>query len=420
MLTNNSILGRKVYMQNDRQPLYIQIQDYFKEQIASGKIKINDKIPSEKELMKQFEVSRITVATALGQLAKEGWIYRIPGRGSFVKEIAGGSPERKPDLGDAPVQDEQRGRGEFKTLRDGLVEDSASLEHANERRKKKKIVLILPTLGDFFAIRLITGINEALMKHDCLLHVALSNNSIETEKSLILECLANGTSGLIIFPCDAVTYNEEILALKMRNYPFVLIDRYLAGVETNFVCTDSMEGAKLALNHLWELGHRNIAICSDTPLPTITVSDRITGYMEALKQKGAMINPALILTDFQVDYSNISEEHPLYRFIRNLMATAYITLNARLGIYISNVAKQIGLKVPDDISILTFDDPSSGYDEFGPYTHISQSEVAMGSEAAEILVKLLENQDQVSEYHKMIMKPELIVRSSTSQIKILA
>lgn len=76
-------------MQNERKPLYMQIQQHFKEMILQGKLRENDKIPSEKELMEQFDVSRITVANALMQLAKDGWIYRIPGRGSFVSEGIG-------------------------------------------------------------------------------------------------------------------------------------------------------------------------------------------------------------------------------------------------------------------------------------------------------------------------------------------
>lgn len=383
-------------MQNDRQPLYMQIQDYFKEQIISRQLKTNDKIPSEKELMAQFGVSRITVANALVQLSKEGWIYRIPGRGSFVKESVASAHAHSPDKAIAFPPDEQQG---------------------GFRSGRRMIGLIIPTMEDFFAIRLISGINDVLMKNGYYLYVALSNNSIETEKNLILEGLANETAGLIIFPSDAETYNEEILALKMRNYPFVLIDRYLAGVDTHFVCTDSLSGAKLAVQHLWDLGHRDIAICSDTPLPTITVGDRITGYMEALKQNGALINPAMILTDFKVDYSNVSEDQPLYRFIRNRMATAYITLNARLGVYISKLLKQIGIKVPDDVSLLTFDDPSSGYDQFEFFTHISQSETRMGREAADILVKLLEYKEQPVKYNKIILEPELVIRESTGKAK---
>ncbi|WP_058304700.1 GntR family transcriptional regulator [Gorillibacterium timonense] len=385
-------------MLNDRQPLYMQIQDYFKDQIKNGQLQTGDKIPAEKELMERFDVSRITVANALVQLAKDGWIYRIPGRGSFVSEPT--LESRTVRQADAAV----------------IPSTDAAVPLRPTRTKKRMIGLIIPTMTDYFAIRLISGISRVLSDRGYYLYIALTHNSIETEKILIQECLANETAGLIIFPSDAETYNEEILALKMANYPFVLIDRYMAGVETNFVCTNGMNGAKLALSHLWELGHRDIAICSDTPLPTITVSDRINGYMEGLKEHGALINPAMILTDFAVNYSELDPKHPLYRFIRNRMATAYITLNARLGVYISTVAKQIGLRAPEDLSIVTFDDPSSGFDEFGTYTHISQSEERMGREAAEILVDLLEEKARPAKYSKIVLEPELVMRSSTGPV----
>src|SRR5699024_3450748 len=110
---------------------------------------------------------------------------------------------------------------------------------------------------------------------------------------------------------DAETYNEEILSLKMAKFPFVLIDRYLPGIDTHFVHSNGYLGAKLAVDHLWALGHREIAICSNSPRLTVTVSDRISGYMDALKMKKALINPSLILTDFNVDYSRMDTQHPL-------------------------------------------------------------------------------------------------------------
>src|SRR5690348_16586868 len=75
-------------MQNKRKPLYSQIHDHFKSRIISGELQEGDKIPSETEIMEQFSVSRITVVNAMAGLAKEGLIYRIPGRGSFVKQNA--------------------------------------------------------------------------------------------------------------------------------------------------------------------------------------------------------------------------------------------------------------------------------------------------------------------------------------------
>jgi len=382
-------------MNSDRQPLYMKIQDHFKQLILKGELKENDKIPSEKELMEQFDVSRITVANALIQLAKDGWIYRIPGRGSFV---SGHIDKRL--LSQASRHD--------------IAVGSRTSSDAERHESVKYIGLIMPVLVDYFALRLIHGINRVIENSPYRLQIVQTFNSIEREKEAIADLIEKGAAGLIIFPSDAETYNEDILALKLNGYPFVLVDRYFHGVETNVVRSDGFVGGKLAVDYLWNLGHRDIAICSDSPLSTITVEDRINGYLEELKNKKAMINPALILTDFTVDYEGIDTKHPLYRFIKNRMATAYITLNGRLGLHIHAICRQIGLRVPEDVSILTFDDPSPELEQFGFFSHISQSEHEMGEKAVRILLDLLESPLQPEpKFHKIVLQPVLVKRRST-------
>jgi GntR family transcriptional regulator of arabinose operon len=398
-------------MQKERQPLYIQIQDHFKKLIESGKLAVEEKIATEKELMDEFNVSRITVANALTQLAKDGWIYRIPGRGSFVSDRDATSEIQVNRSTAASEANEFTTKQEF---------DHKSLPAAEEASvnvsPRRMIGFIIPTVEDFFALRLIRGINSILKDSHYYLAVVLTYHSKELEKEAIVELIRKGAAGLIIFPIDAETYNEEILALKIRNFPFVLIDRYLPGVETNFVCSDGRKGSQFAVSHLWELGHRDIAICSDSPLSTITVEERISGYMEALKQKGAMINPALILTGFTVDYKNMDDNHVLYRYINNKFATAFVVLNAKLGLYIANIARKLKMNVPGDISILTFDDPSSGMDDQGVYTHIAQSEEEIGSRSTQILIDLLNHPDKASGYNKVTLDPKLVIRGSTGPL----
>ncbi|MNM63732.1 Arabinose metabolism transcriptional repressor [compost metagenome] len=413
-------------MQNERKPLYMQIQQHFKDMILQGVLRENDKIPSEKELMEQFDVSRITVANALMQLAKDGWIYRIPGRGSFVSEGISELLQRHqgsaaPDGGPWTVLD-----GNFGALTHNVASFGGVLTDAQQGGSeagiqapgRKTIGLVMPMLVDYFAIRLLQGINNIIADSPYSLQIVLTYNSIDREKEAINDLIRKGAAGLIIFPCDAETYNEEILSLKMRGYPFVLIDRYLPGVATNLSRSDGLIGGQLAIDYLWGLGHRDIAICSDSPLPTITVEERINGYMEALKQKEAMINPALILTDFNVDYREIDKKHPLYRFIKNQIATAYITLNGRLGLHIYSICKELGLKVPEDVSILTFDDPSPGLHEWGYFSHISQSEIEMGEAAARILLDIFQKPDaKDSGYTKVILEPKLIESQSTGPLR---
>lgn len=363
----------------ERSPLYIQIQNYFKDLIRSKQLVENDKIPTEKELLDQFNVSRITVANALAELARDCWIYRIPGRGSFVKGI----PEaHAADMPESPARETAPGA-------------------------RMKIGLVIPQINDFFAIRLMNGISEALQESEYQITIMLTYNSQQREKEIIRD-IKRQMEGLIIFPADAEVYNEEIIALKMENYPFVLVDRNLPGLETNVVRSDSAKGAMLAVDHLWSLGHRSIAVCTDSPQPTASVEERINGYIEALKVKGAMINPALLLNDFDIPSGEIGSGHPLYRFVRSRLATAYLTLNSNLGVHIWSIASRLGLRVPDELSIVTFDDPSPGLKDLGLFTHLDQSEFDMGSKAARLLLDMLANPRSVRTYSNIVLEPKLV------------
>jgi GntR family transcriptional regulator, arabinose operon transcriptional repressor len=380
-----------------RVPLYLQIQEHFKNRILASDLKENDRIPSEKELMELYGVSRITVANALGELAKTGWIHRIPGKGSFVlaKDLA---------KVEKPMTDEQGGVGLNK-----LFEDV-----------NKRIGFVIPKLEDFFAIRLLKGINKVLNTSGCELVIYLTENSSLREKEAIQQLIQMGAAGLLIFPIDAEQYNEDIIKLKMDNFPFVLIDRYLPGIETSYVNSNGGLGAELAVNYLWELGHRDIAICSDSPSITVTVQDRINGYINALKLKESLINPALILADFTIDESETdTEKHALYSFMKNRVATAYITLNSRLGVHVSKIADHLGLSVPSDISILTFDNPYMEMAEKGALSYISQSEEEIGAEGAKILLQLLSRKSEpgAQSFFSKTLSPNLIIRDTTGPKK---
>ncbi|MBD2867230.1 GntR family transcriptional regulator [Paenibacillus arenilitoris] len=377
-----------------RTPLYQKIQDYIRELIDTKGLKPGDRIPTEKDLMKRFNVSKITVVNAMAGLANDGMITRVPGKGSFV---SGKDPKAaaEPARPVAVVDEEYRDSG----------------------LQTRMIGLIMPSICDYFAIRLIEGVQKALGEKGYRSMILLSGGELEKEKEAIKTLMDVGADGILVFPVDEEKYNEEILSMKFSGYPFVLIDRYLPGVETHYIASDGKLGTSLAVEYLWELGHREIAICSDSPLQTVTVQERIDGYMNALKDKGALINPAHMITGFYVGSLKDSEKHPLYRYIRNRMATAYITLNGRLGVQIYQMARQAGLSVPEDLSIISFDDPTSIVEEFSIFTHIKQYEHDMGYQAASSLLSIIEGGDgREHKYSKTLIKPELVIGQTTGRL----
>ena len=375
---------------NERVPLYQQIQDYIRDIIAVEEMKSGDRIPTEKELMERFQVSKITVANAWTGLANEQVITRVHGKGSFVADR--GAKQGAPSSAVA-VQSREVGEGRART---GLIG------------------LVMPSIDDYFAIRLIEGIQRTLEAEGYRSMIVLSSGKIEKEKAAIKELKALGAEGLLIFPVDEEHYNEEILSMKFEGFPFVLMDRHLPGVETHFIASDGRQGVRLAIDHLWELGHREIAICSDSPLMTVTVQERIEGYITALKDKGALINPAHMITGFTLAESlKESEGHPLFRYIRNRMATAYISLNGRLGVHIYQMARQAGLDVPGDVSIVSFDDPTSIVEEFSIFTHINQFEREMGVKAASKLLEVIRGDRNAKYFDKTLIEPRLVIRQTS-------
>lgn len=397
-------------MKNEtRTPLYAMIKDYIKKQIAEGKFNVNDRLPPEVELMKTFNVSRITVTKALTEMADEGIVYRIPGRGTYVSENPGtGKTSSKAD----------------RAKPEGTHDDHAAVI---ERIPPGPglIGFTIPTLEDYFSINILNGIKRSLDESGYSLLIQITSDKTKEEQA-IRDFNSFGVDGLIIFPVDQETYNEEILALKINHFPFILVDRYLPGIETSFVISNNVLGGRLAVSHLYELGHRNIAICTSTMLPTSSTGDRITGYLHELAERGIKENPGLIIKGIDVskfesgpegtvDVGAMGSDIHLMDVLEKRKATAFIVTDGKTAVYIYKVCEQLGIRVPEDISLICFDDPLYRPFNSSFFTHIKQSEGLMGYRAGELMADLLKGNPP--EYRKIILDPELIVRKSSGPVK---
>lgn len=377
-------------MQEQRVPIYQVIQTFIIGEIANGNWRIGDKIPTEKELMAQFDVSRITVSNALSGLTKEGWLHRIQGKGSYVKRSA---------VDETPRMERSR-------------------RLANETGAERLIIgLIIPELSDAFMVRLQNGISKAIHAADCQLVVMRSEGSVEREASAIREMSRIGASGLIIFPVDSDTHNEEILRLKLDKFPFIVIDRHLTGIETHFIGSDGVEAAKLAVRYLHGLGHRDIAICPGMPMSTSTIEQRVSGYLQAMKELEEKIDPALMLTEVTIGRGEepVSPDAPLYRYIKNGMATAYIALNGQVALHLYRIADQLGLRVPDDFSIVAFDNVAPSK-EFRFFAYIDQHEEEVGRLAGETMIELMDESEDTA-YRRIVLTPDLVEGRSAAAPK---
>ncbi|MBD2862903.1 GntR family transcriptional regulator [Paenibacillus oceani] len=375
--------------QGSRTPLYRQIKEYVRNQIEQSVWLANDKIPSENEMAGQFKVSRITIKNALQELIEEGLIYRIQGKGTFVAQDK---------LGEPPVYRPEKRQGDL------------------------TVAFLMPRIDNRFTANLLHGIENQLADEGFNLLFRTTGDSQETEKELLNQIVRSGFNGIIIYPAQGQSYNEEILKLTLNEFPVVVVDRYLRGVETNYVCSDNVTGAFEATEHCYRMGHRRIGFISTHVEGTSSIEDRLTGYEKALSENGILIDRYLRLTDLESKEVNrilqdgasdsASKERIVQYLERNPELTAVIAVNSSVGLTVMEAAKQLSRRVPEDLSVVFLDDYELSAFSAIPPTFVNQEEYTVGREAVKLLVSVMSNPKQ--KRRKIVVPTRLVVRASSS------
>ena len=216
---------------------------------------------------------------------------------------------------------------------------------------------------------------------------------------------------MILTPTQKST--EEILALKEENVPFVLINRHFPGIETDYVLSDNIEGSYLAVTHLIQLGHRRIAHIGG-PRGISTAKERLVGYKKALQQNGIKFDPELLIGS-ELKPENIDKLVSNF-FMLGQKPTAIFVYNDFLAMSVLAVLKARGLRIPDDIAIVGYDDIEVA--SILELTTISQPTYEIGKRATQILLgrvrdrKMGESSDKV---HEVVLKPRLVIRKSSQK-----
>lgn len=373
-----------------RKPMYMQIKDYMFDQIKQKRWEANYRLPSENELAKQFNVSNITVKNALSQLAKGGLIYRVQGKGSFVSGDQPGEP----------------------VLFESMTSSS---------KVKPYVAFLMPRLNSLHTASLLDHIESELARMGYHLLFRKTGDSQELEREILREVIEIGVKGIIIFPVDGETYSDELMRLTLNNFPLVVVDRYLRGIETNCVYSDNIGGAHLATSHLISLGHRHIGFISTPYRDTSSIEDRLFGYEKALKENYIPID--LRLQNFDIDVKQICSmmfdgiispvlKEQIKVFIQtNPQMTAIFAGYAFVGIAVLQVAEELGLAIPQDFSVIFFDNENLRFSRFPP-TYINQPEKELGIEAARLLVSIMEYPGNLDR-QKLVLPTQLMIGTST-------
>ena len=230
----------------ERELLYQKIYNDLLEGIRTKRFPEGSRLPSEKELAEQYNVSRITSKKALEMLADRNYITRKPGKGSYVLDLTGMENEKQ--LNPLPERKDNGGKGLI-----GVVFDS---------------------FGPIFGCEMVGGIERECRKQNFHMILKCTYGNREEETKALEELISLGVEGILLMCVQGEHYNEYVLKLSLENFPIVLVDREMAGLPIPCVTTDNFQAAKDLVNLLIEKGHKNICFLSHPIIQTTYASAR--------------------------------------------------------------------------------------------------------------------------------------------------
>jgi LacI family transcriptional regulator len=268
--------------------------------------------------------------------------------------------------------------------------------------------LTLPLVNDAYFGPILGGASEALYEQDMRIMLAPTLHEHDREVSLLERLMGGTTDGAILILPEEST--DELIHLQGLGFPFVVVDPREAppeGIPT--VSAAHAAGAKRATEHLLELGHRRIGVVTGQS-GWYANDERLVGFRAALAAAGLLPDPALI------EHSDWSIEQGALAAAKLLAVadppTAIFAFNDNGAIGTLNAARHAGLRVPEDLSIVGFDDTFQAMIVSPNLTTVRQPLAELGRMGVSLLTRLIEGQRL--DALRIELSTTLVVRESTS------
>lgn len=333
---------------------YVFIKRKMKSQIESGELPEGSRVPSELEVARQYGVSRNPARQALRDLEREGYLIRRPGTGSFV----------------APAARRQK----FFAL-----------------SGKRTMVIASPGLENEFNRNIVGAIIKQASEFGFQPTLYFQHFSEEEEIDFLTDIQSSGAAGLILWLQNLTPKTSEVLRkFQQSRFAYVLIDRFVRDVESDFVVSDNEDMGYRLTGALLDRGHEYVAFVSGK-LDSTSVQDRLSGYRRALEGASKPFISELIES-----YSRQSGLAPalLNRVVtRGRRPTAFVCENESVASSLIDELEALHCRIPADIELATVDDVDLASTLEIPMVTVTQAADQMGRESAELLIARIANPD---------------------------
>ncbi len=276
------------------------------------------------------------------------------------------------------------------------------------RGRSDTVALVVADIGHPFFMSVARGVEEVAQEAGYTLFLGNSSERIAREKQYLDALIARRVDGLILAPTHGKRHNVSVL--KRQRVPTVMIDRRLPKLEFDVVRGDTHSGAALLTNHLIDRGFRRIAFIGGYPGASSLV-DRLGGYRAAMTEAGLDERVALGRYDQSSGSEIVHDMVVAARGGGEPLPDALIAANNMVGLGALLALRELGIDVPGDVALATFDDfeIASQIDPF--FTVVRQPAYEIGQEAMRLLLERLGDSGRAPE--ERVLPVELVVRRST-------
>jgi LacI family transcriptional regulator len=312
---------------------------------------------------------------------------------------------------DVAVETRERVRRVIATL--GYQPNAIARSLASKRTHT--LGLITADLNDYFYAQMIVGAQAEARNQGYRFMLGSVERNPHNEPEFVRMMAERHVDGLLLARIGTSTENHYIQQLLEDRVPLVTTSYHLQDAPLTVVDVDNVAGASMATRHLLESGHRQIAMITG-PMNIQSVHDRITGYTQALVEAGLSAEQSLVAHgDWQHRGGYLAMQDLL---ARGRTFTAVFAHNDSMAIGALHALRQTQLRVPQDISIVGYDDrPEAAYAD-PPLTTIRQPTHEVGVIATRLLIQTIEQPETPPQ--QIILGVELIQRDSVADIRSIA
>lgn len=273
-------------------------------------------------------------------------------------------------------------------------------------KRTMTLALVLSDITNPFWTTVARGVEDTANTQGYHIIIGNTDESLEKQEEYLSFLLKKQVDGFLLVPASS----RSSSSLQKRRVPFVMLDRHIPGERLDSVRGDSVGGAYALTKHLLELGHQHIALINGRQDHS-TAFERVEGYAQAIREAGLSDNEQVYWGEFN---QQTGYDYTCRALDSTPRPTAVFAGNNFIAIGIMRALRDAGMRVPDDISVVSFDDLPQAITIDPFFTVASQPAYEMGQKATALLLsRLAENGP--AEPQDIILPVEIIIRKSSGR-----